>query len=197
MKKTALAVLVAVLAFGAPVLRSQEPSKSSEGQKKSEWPTSQITPLRIQVVFTEYDGDKKVSSLPYTLLVNADDKGPLAAVRMGLRVPVVTGGGASANKQFSYMDVGTSLDGRADRAEDGRFNLKLNVEKSSLYTPGTTEKPVALGGNEILPGEPIVQSFRTQVNLVVRDGQTIQSTVATDPLTGHVLKVDVTLNVIK
>lgn len=197
MKKAIVAVLVIVLAVVAPSMRSQDKPKSSDGAKPAESPAPQITPLRVQVVFIEYDGDKKVSSLPYTLLVNADDRGPQAAVRMGLRVPIETSSSAGAGKQFQYMDVGTNLDGRAERVEDGRFSLKLNVEKSSLYTPGTAEKPGSLGGNEILAGQPIVQSFRSQVNLLVRDGQTIQSTVAADPVTGHVLKVEVTMNVIK
>ena len=197
MKKAALAMLLAVLAIAAPSLRSQDKTKSSDGAKSSESSTPQITPLRVQVVFIEYEGEKKVSSLPYTLLVNADDKGPQAAVRMGLRVPIETSSSGGANKQFQYMDVGTNLDGRADKVEDGRFNLRLNVEKSSLYTPGTAERPATVGGNEILAGQPIVQSFRSQVNLLVRDGQTIQSTVASDPITGHVLKVEVTLNVMK
>jgi hypothetical protein len=189
-KKPAVAALFAVLVFGAIAMRAQDKPKPAEAPP-------QITPLRVQVVFTEYDGEKKISSLPYTVLVNADDKGPQSAVRMGLKVPVETGGSGGASKQFTYMDIGTNLDGRADKTEDGRFNLRLNVEKSSLYTPATAEKPGTVGGNEILPGQPIVQSFRSQVNLLIRDGQTMQSTVASDPITGHVTKVDVTLNVIK
>lgn len=197
MKKTAFAVLLVVLAFAAAPLHSQDKAKSSEGTKSSDPSTSEITPLRVQVVFIEYDGEKKVSSLPYTLLVNADDRGPQASIRMGLRVPIETSSSGGTNKQFQYMDVGTNLDGRADKTDDGRFDLKLNVEKSSLYTPGTAEKPATVGGNEIPAGQPIVQQFRSQVNLVVRDGQTIQSTVASDPINGHVLKVEVTLNVVK
>lgn len=196
MKKTAFVVLLVVLAFAAP-LRSQDKAKSSEGAKSSESSMSEITPLRVQVVFLEYEGDKKISSLPYTLLVNADDRGPQASIRMGLRVPIETSSSGGTNKQFQYMDVGTNLDGRADKTDDGRFNLKLNVEKSSLYTPGTTERPATVGGNEIPAGQPIVQQFRSQVNVLLRDGQTTQSTVASDAVTGRVLKVEVTLNVLK
>jgi hypothetical protein len=96
-----------------------------------------------------------------------------------------------------YQDVGANLDGHAEKAADGRFYLRLNVEKSSVYAPGAGQKPASVGGNEIPSGQPIIQQFRTQVSLLIRDGQTIQSTVATDPVTGHTLKVDVTLNVIK
>lgn len=197
MKRAVIAVLLIVLAIAVPSLRSQDKAKSTEGAKPAEPPAPQIIPLRVQVVFIEYDGDKKVSNLPYTLLVNANERGPQAAVRMGLRVPIETSSSGAADRHFQYQDVGTNLDGSATMIEDGKFNLRLNVEKSSLYTPGSGEKRATVGGNEILAGQPIFQSFRSQVNLLVRDGQTIQSTVATDPVTGRVLKVEVTLNVIK
>ena len=155
-----------------------------------------ITPLRVQVVFTEFDGEKKISNLPYTFLVNADDRGSPAVVRMGLRVPIETSSNTGV-KQFQYMDVGTNIDGRAEKTGDGRFLLRLGVERSSVYVPGTEGKTAAVGGSEISSGQPIVQQFRTQANLLIRDGQTIQSTVATDPVTGHVIKIDVTLTVLK
>jgi hypothetical protein len=201
MKRVVLVVLFSVLivAGSNSNLWAQDKDKPVEpvAQPKPPAVEKPITPLRVQVVFAEFDGDKKISSLPYTLLVNADEKGPQAAVRMGLRVPVEAGGNGGLSKTFNYMDVGTNLDGRADKTDDGRFSLKLNVEKSSLYTPAAGEKADTVGGNQIFSGQPIVQSFRSQVNLLLRDGQTMQSTVASDPINGHVLKVEVTLNVIK
>lgn len=191
MKKIVLALSIAILALGGQCLWSQEKVKSDEVPKAPAIERA-VTPLRVQVVFTEYEGEKKISSLPYTLLVNADDRGPLAAVRMGLRVPIEVN-----PNQVTYQDVGTNLDGHAEKADNGRFLLRLNVEKSSVYAPTASEKPASVGGSEIANKQPIVQQFRTQVNLLIRDGQTIQSTVATDPVTGHTLKVDVTLNVIK
>jgi hypothetical protein len=195
MRKTVLAVSLAILVLVVPRLLAQDKEKSA-GEAKPALTERVITPLRVQVIFTEFEGDKKVSSLPYTLLVNADDGGAAAALRMGLRVPIETSSNAGV-KQIQYQDVGTNIDGFATKADDGRFRLKLSVEKSSVYLPGTEGKPAAVGGNEISSAQPIVQQFRTQVNLLIRDGQSIQSTVATDPVTGHVTKVDVTLNVIK
>jgi hypothetical protein len=195
MKKTVLAVSLAILVLIVPRLLAQDKEKSG-GEAKSAQSEKTVTPLRVQVVFTEFEGDKKIGNLPYTFLVNADDRGSPAAVRMGLRVPIETSSSTGV-KQFQYQDVGTNIDGRAAKADDGRFFLSLSVERSSVYLPGTTGKPAAVGGSEISSAQPIVQQFRTQVNLLIRDGQTIQSTVATDPVTGHVTKVDVTLNAIK
>jgi hypothetical protein len=191
MKKAALGMSLAILVFSGQRLWSQEKGKS-EATSKSTEVEKIVTPVRVQVVFTEYEGERKISSLPYTLLVNADDRGPVAAVRMGLRVPIEVN-----PNQITYQDVGTNLDGHAEKADNGRFLLRLNVEKSSVYAPSASEKPASVGGSEIANKQPIVQQFRTQVNLLIRDGQTIQSTVATDPVTGRTLKVDVTLNVIK
>jgi hypothetical protein len=195
MKRLILAVLLTAVPLAVPLAWAQDKEKSAEPAKPaaSEKP---VTPLRVQVVFTEFDGDKKVGSLPYTFLVNADDRGAPAAVRMTLHVPVEMSSAGGA-KHVGQYPLSTNLDGRAEKTEDGRFLLRLSLEKNSIYMAGANQKPSSLGGNEVSTDEPVQQDFRTQVNLLIRDGQTIQSTVAADPVTGHVMKVDVTLNVIK
>ncbi len=195
MKRSILAVWLITLILVVPGMRAQEKEKSADAAKPAA-AEKPITPLRVQVVFTEFDGDKKIGSLPYSFLVNADDRGAPAAVRMTFHVPVETSNSAGS-KHVGQYPLTTNMDGRAEKADDGRFLLRLNVEKDSIYLAGANQKPSSLGGNEVSSNEPIQQDFRTQVNLLIRDGQTIQSTVATDPVTGHVMKVDVTLNVIK
>src|SRR5580700_8073280 len=51
------------------------------------------TPLKIQIVFTEFEGDKKVKSMPYTSVFTADPgRGQdFAKLRIGSRVPLYTG----------------------------------------------------------------------------------------------------------
>lgn len=195
MKRLVLSFLFSTLVIPLAFVSAQDKPKPEENEKKTEI-RKEVTPLRVQVIFNEYEGEKKISSLPYTLLVNADEPGNQASVRMGLRVPVATSGNT-----FNYTDVGTNLDGRAEKMADGRFSLRLSVERSSLYWSGTDQKSAPVAGNEVntahLSNQPVVQLFRSQINLLIRDGQTIQSTVATDPISGRVLKVDVTLNLIK
>lgn len=206
MKKTWLALMLAALAGVVPSVMGQEKAKTEDGDKtkreeaeKAAEIRKEVTPLRILVLFTEFDGEKKISSLPYTFLVNADERGGPAILRIGLRVPVVMGSrpGADAPMQWQYVDMGTNLDGRAEKSPDGRFVLHLGVERSSAYSPGSDGKPASVAGREVTNAQPVIQQFRTNINLLIRDGQTIQTTVSTDPVTGHVLKVDVTLNVLK
>jgi hypothetical protein len=194
MKRAALAGLAVCMVLGSSRLLGQDKEKSVEASKTPETEKA-VTPLRVQVVFNEYDGDKKISSLPYTLLMNAEDH-YRTSMRMGLRVPIETSSNTGV-KQIQYQDVGTNLDGTAQKADADKFSLNLLVEKTSVYVPGSAQKSASIGGNEISNSQPIIQAFRIQGNLLVRDGQTVQSTAATDPVTGHVLKLDVTVNVVK
>jgi len=201
MKNTVMALLLAILVLPAQRLLSQEKGKPEEAPKPASSEKT-VTPLRVQVLFTEFDGEKKISSLPYTLPVNAETstRGQKAALRMGLKVPIMTSApatGSGAPSQIQYLDVGTNLDGWASKSEDGRFNLHLGLERSSTYSPGTGQKASPVGVYEVTSLQPVIQTFRAEIDLLIRDGQTMQSTVATDPISGRVTKVDVTVSVIK
>ncbi len=50
-------------------------------------PPGSDTPLQVQVVVSRYQGEKKISSLPYSLSVNPD--GRKTSLRMGAEVPIV------------------------------------------------------------------------------------------------------------
>lgn len=158
-------------------------------------------PLKVLVVFSEYDGEKKISSMPYTLSVlSSSDRGrAMASLRMGLKVPILSQGPAKEGQsQIQYMDVGTYIDCRVDRVDDGRFSLNTSVRRSSVYMPPgvSSGKEGTFTAGE-LSGRPVLQEFSDSFVIIIRDGETKQSTVATDPLTGRQVKVDVTLTVVK
>ena len=191
--KTAFVFLAVASLLGQRLL-AQEKSKPEEKAPTSAHPT----PLKVQIVFTEFDGDKKVKSMPYTTVFTADPgRGQdFAKLRIGSRVPLYTGkeGG------LQYIDVGTNLDCRADRFEDGKFGLRLSLERS--WVQGDVLVPVDRsiaqpGGTSGEFKEPVIGQYKTDVYVMVRDGQTVESTVATDPLTGRVLKIELTLTLLK
>jgi hypothetical protein len=177
MKKKAVMILalLAVSALGAGAQETAKPKPDDH--------TPAVTPLRVQVVFSEYDGEKKVSSLPYTFTVNADERRarPGSQIRNGARIPIATG-----KDQFTYIDVGSNVDCSATLQEDGRYKLQMALERSSI----SPETPAG-------SSNPVVRQFRVDLNPVLKDGQTVESVVSTDPLNGHVYHVNVTLNVVK
>jgi len=192
-------MLAMALAFLAQHANAQD-GKSAEGPRaarpsdaKLADTSKNIVPLKVTVVFYEYDGEKKLSTLPYVLFLKADEGSRyVGKVRIGVKVPIWTGGKESA---IQYQDVGSNLDCSAQVAEDGKYMLDLSLERASIY-PNSSEYPTGSKPDE-QPHQPLFRQFRANLALLLRDGQTTPSTIATDPLNGHIVKVEVTLNVVK
>lgn len=191
--RTAIAAsLCAALAMGT-LLAAQDKPRSDDSSAEAR--TIETTPLKVSVTFAEFEGDKKVKSLPYTMVVIADGKPPKSVLKMGSRVPVYTG----KENGMQYLDVGSNLECQAFRTKDNRFDVKLDLDRS--WVEGDVAVPIDRGtSSQSSSGqfpEPIVRQFRTALSLTLRDGQTIESTFATDPLSGKVFKVEVSLSVVK
>jgi len=180
MKKSASVTLLC-LSLAVPVLAQDEPEEQAVSAKAA-------TPLKLSVVYTRLQGDKKVSVLPYTLSLNAD-RGA-SRLRMGLQVPIqINDKDVPGNVVFK--DVSNNIDCQAAALPDGRFDVRCSIEQTSVYQ-GTGET-----GNLSISSTPVLRMFRSDESMILRDGQTTQLTTATDPVSGEVLKVDVTLNVVK
>ena len=153
------------------------------------------TTLRVQLVVSRHQGEKKISSLPYTLTVNTAERTTgRSSLRLGTQVPITTMSrqGNEANSPMvptvQYRDIGTNIDCFATTLDDGRFKLDLTVEDSSVDKDA---------GGLATGAHPVFRSFRTTDSVMLRDGQTAQYSSATDKVSGEVWKVDVTLTVVK
>ena len=164
----------------------------ADGQERAPAPAP-VTPLKVQVVLSRYDGEKKLSSMPYTLLVNAGDRDNRVTLRMGVSLPV-TGVGANG-PTVTVHDIGTNMDCTASPADGGRFRIGLAVNHSSVFE--TDQKH--LQATIPRPGDnaQLIRSFTSSFSLLLRDHETGQSIAATDPLTGEVMRIDVTVTVVK
>lgn len=186
-----------VLAAGAAGF-TQEPSKTQPASAAAPVQSRKpLTPLKVQVVVSRYQGDKRISNLPYTLSVNAN--GGKVSLRMGAQVPVpVAAAPAIDGKQMpamgpvQYKDVGTNVDCFASTTDDGRFNVNIAIEDASVYTDGQTAQ-----GAPRLDDVPAFRSFRSSMVLLLKDGQSMPLMTATDKISGEVVRVDVTLTVVK
>src|SRR5262245_55708352 len=112
----------------ADARRRAEDTKLAEQRLVELW---RLVPLSVQVVVSRYQGDKRMSSLPYTLAVNAvavnaPDAKP-SQLRMGAKVPVPSapkpapgapGSAPPGPFSFSYQDIGTNVDCNARVTDD-------------------------------------------------------------------------------
>ncbi|PYR40208.1 MAG: hypothetical protein DMF93_11640 [Acidobacteria bacterium] len=193
--------LVLTIALAAPLAAAaQEKEKPAPAPKASNAPPP-VMPLKLQITISRYQGEKKISSMPYSLSMNAGAQPPnnFANLRMGTKIPVMMVSAVDAKLPdgkpipqvgpIQYQDVGTNIDCRATALDDGRYLLSITVDDSSVYPDEQVP-----GGSK---GNPAFRSFRASNTLVVRNGETGQFTTAADKVTGELVKVDVTLTVIK
>jgi len=153
------------------------------------------SPVRLQVVLSTYHDEKKLTSHPYTMTIHPDGTRNTASgsIRVGSQVPITTmsrqgGENTPLVPTVQYKDVGTNIDCTVTWMDEGRYRLSLAVEDSSINTAS---------GSGATGSHPAFKSFRTTDSIVLRDTQSAQFSTATDKLTGDVLKVEVTVNVVK
>src|SRR5258707_5792309 len=149
--------------FPASQICAQEKPKAQERVKVP-------TPVKVQVVFTEYDGDKKISSMPYSFTVISDEKlGPpsyTTSLRTGIRVPIETD---AKDQKTTYMDIGSNIDCGIRTEDDGRFHVSLIFDRSALYPNKSPE------GERLVAepnGLPLVRQFITGGDYILKKRKT-------------------------
>lgn len=187
-KVVALSLCLLMAAAFAP---AQEQSKTPPDKQAN------ISHLRVDLLLTEYAGEKKVNSLPYTLYVGASDlhvNASRAFLRMGVRVPIATGPLNGPTTQYEYQNVGTNIDTQASKIDEATYRLNCNVERTAVSSPNDGALPEEPRNMANLP---VLSNFNSQFEISLHDGETGEGLSATDPFNGHVLKISVTLHVVK
>jgi Flp pilus assembly secretin CpaC len=151
--------------------------------------TVNAIPLRLNILLTRQQGEKKVSSRPYSMLLHAPSSPADNRVELfvGAQVPFLAGG-TEQPATLSFKNAGVSLRADAGILPDGRYRLAVKFDDSSVVAPdGATAGAVG----------PVIRVFTASTNLFLRDGESASFASAIDPLTGESVKADVTLNVLK
>lgn len=154
-------------------------------------PGTRQTSLKVTFVLSRYQGEKRLSNMPYTLGLLPGNR---TSMRMGINVPVATTMKTDTTSipSYSYRDVGTNIDCNAQDFGNGLYQLSVTIADSSVHSEAGTDKDT-----KFVRDVPVFRSFNASFTMVLRDGQTTQYASVTDPLSGEVMKVDVTLNTVK
>jgi hypothetical protein len=141
-------------------------------------------PVKLLVVISTFEGDKKVSSLPYTLLATAN--GSEVSFSSSSRVPIQN----SATGSVSYTNIGTYLKCNVT-TEAGSFKVTINFSDNTALSNKT---PAASANAPARNSEYATYHDVNYTSAVsIKDGETKQLISAPDKVTGEILKIDVTL----
>jgi hypothetical protein len=181
-----IVVMAGALLLLSAAVRSQESPKPE---------TEELTSLKITLILHEFDGNHEVASLPYEVsvatMIGTGHHTSRGSARVGTRIPVLTEKGS-----FTYVDIGTSYDCQVSAWSGGRFRIETSLDRSSVSTTDA-ENIKAKGIPAESPENPRINSLRLSFDVLLRDGETQEASTATDPLTGHIWKVEIRLKVLK
>jgi hypothetical protein len=196
----ARSLLVALLALmSVPYASAQEKQAGESPEAQAAAPQ---VPLKVQFLVTEYDGTKKIASMPYTatgMTSHPGKRDSLGVLRAGARIPVSVGPTQKADEQqVEYIDVGTNIDYWVWSRTDNRYLVSGTVELSSLYSRDSGDEaresaPVDAAAS----GSPLLHQTRADFSIALRDGQPGEALSITDPITGRVFRLEVTVDVMK
>jgi hypothetical protein len=169
------------------------------------------TQLRVEVVIARYEGERKVASTPNSFLLAAYPKDtprgkhPKSELKMGVEIPipVTTFAAASGEKggtlapatSFQYRNVGTNIQCRAREIGGGLFEIVLWLETSTVYAGADAED--AAYEAQAPGGRTMFRTFNVILRPLLRDGESVETVASADPVTGEVVKVSVSMKVVK
>jgi hypothetical protein len=163
--------------------------------------------VQVDVVMTRWQGEKRLSSIPFVLMANAAGQhANSTSIRMGVDVPVGTATSnvtqtsgpsvsqravATAKVATEFRNVGTDIDAIVTRLDAANFSVSLNIRDSSIFTSDQTKLP------NTLVDPTAFRTFSASNALNMIDGQTRLFGVATDKITGETMRIEVKLTVLK
>ena len=184
-----LALGLALMFVSGTAVRAQDQDQDQASA------ASDAVSLSVEVTISRYQGDELIGSLPYMLSVTAGSRP--STLRLNDRVPVPIGlpnvgpDGVSRPRSFNREMVGTRIDCGARTLGDGRYEVNVVIDESSVDGDDQTSTDASVASYP-----PTIRSFESDNTLVLRDGQSRQYLAAADRRRGETIRVDIALTVL-
>ncbi len=114
---------------------------------------------KVDYVFSEVQGGKRVNVRNYSTLVRVGERG---SIRLGDRVPILFGDPKEPRTQLQYLDLGVNIDCRVEQELEAGVGLYTNIDISSVA-------PQQPGENRT--GTPTVRQMKFQFDEIVPVGK--------------------------
>jgi len=181
---TLAVILITILIAGCSALSAQEEPKPAPK------PEPRLTNwYKVEITLSEFEDGKKTNTRSYTM--EAEENGSPAVMKLGDRVPIVTGGPVRAednkllNVQFQYIDVGLNITAYV-RERQGRLGLTVSVDQSSVATPTEALR--------VAPNQPMIRQLKMENTAFITPGKPILVASVDDPgRANHKYTVDATV----
>ena len=128
---------------------------------------------------------KRTNQRDYSVLVPADGRGPYSKIRIGTKVPIVTGN-SSGNTQYTYTDVGFDLECSAIETTNNKLSVRIELNFSSFATSNQNAGPHSEGLG------PVIHAISQHLRTVLTPGKPQMITSVDDPNSNKRFQVEVT-----
>jgi hypothetical protein len=122
-------------------------------------PTDSANTYKLDYVFSELQDNRRVNARSYTVLLRVTEK---VVVKIGTRVPILTGSSKDSRSEIQYLDIGANIDCLVKHEFDSGIELMTNADTSSVVA-----EPV--GGNHT--ADPVIRQVRYNLDNVVPLGK--------------------------
>lgn len=151
---------------------------AQEEQKPATKPEPKLTNwYKVDISLSEFDEGKKTNTRSFA--ANVEENGAVSVVKLGDRVPVMTGTFSPSDKlqqvttQFQYVDVGLNISCYV-RERQGRLGVTVALEQSS----------VTFADKDVLrtaPNQPVIRQMKMENTAFVTLGKPILIASVDDP----------------
>lgn len=192
-----VAVVLAVLISGqTPAAQAPTPTPPAQTPVPTPPPQPQAASgnpisLKFDVSLSRFQGDRKVASLPFTLVSMGGNR---ASLRFNANVPTRTVTPQNT-ESVNYQSIGTNVDiSGIAQTSDGRYAATISIADMSIVGVDLSNASRA-ATQPIDPAAIRTTSLLTSV--LLRNGETLQFAVGADKITGETVKAEITLTVLK